>query len=495
MASSSSNPGEVLYRKGQHTDLPAIIEYMVPGAHAHLERSRMTPCASALANAVTLVENDEPVVRVSTNPGTFVGGRVLLTAIVNREGNKKDMIEIHPDAFDKFQFYHLQKVVVPQGFELNVHDGDVFVGEKHLLASSLQLGGRKIFYRSTEFTDEVRHVIHVKGDVVAETFTNADGAEVTAQIAKDGVVIEIETLRTMLECTKAIDLNSNKGLVNPMTEKLFVKFCGHFLPVEATLREDRMRVENPYRPLEPGESKPKAKTCSAVLQARASQIAAMEHVMHGGDLQRTVAPDVTLEQVSADYVDTLAEMAAWLMAHGGEEAALRVLDQYDAYHETIDDEEAHFYAQTQLGKWPLYRQAYRETADGQLEHYYEYLDEALLSWHFWTLQPQLPEVLTGRAPVETLTALYEEDGQLQAKQNNSKSGTIVWSPCEAAHLEIYGPEVAKYLLDGRGDIAVREYGKQLLRALLLRGGNGLELQDPTSYGTIGECEDSEIPAE
>lgn len=496
MASSSSSPGDVLYRKGQHTDLPALIEYMVPGAHAHLDRSRMTPCASALANAITLVDNDEPVVRVSTNPGTFVGGRVLLTAIVNREGNKKDMIEIHPDAFEKFKFYHLQKVVVPQGFELHVKDGDVFIGNKALIASSLQLNGRKIYYRSTEFTDGVRHLIRVKGDVVPETFTNPDGDEVTALIAKDGVIVEIETLRTMLECSKAIDLNSNKGLVNPMQEKLFVKFCGHFLPVEATLREDRMRVEDPYQELKAGETKPKAKTCSAILQARASQIAAMRHVMYGEDLVINVEPHATLEEVNTAYVNTIAEMGLWLGEQpGGSEAALRALEQSDAYHMTMDDEEAHFYAEMQLGKWPLYRLEYRTDADGKIINHYELLDEALISWHFWTLQPQLPEIQTGTAPVEHLEALYDEDGQLQTKQNTSKSGTIVWSPCETAHLEIYSPKVAGYLLDGRGDIAVREYGKQLLRSLLLRGGSGLELQDPNSYGTIDECEESVVIAD
>jgi hypothetical protein len=92
------------------------------------------------------------------------------------------------------------------------------------------------------------------------------------------------------------------------------------------------------------------------------------------------------------------------------------------------------------------------------------MELGIFSKHFWLIQPQTPEMLTGIPPVEDNNEVFGEEGSWDIGQ----FGARIWRPAMEGHLQGRNQEIHNYLLGGVADEAAQDFGHHLLRTLLLK---------------------------
>jgi hypothetical protein len=117
---------------------------------------------------------------------------------------------------------------------------------------------------------------------------------------------------------------------------------------------------------------------------------------------------------------------------------------------------------------PLYYQGEGDDAPFQL-------GEGIFSRHFWLVQPQTPEMLTGNPPVsDSSFEALEEDGGYHLQQNDASAGCRKWSTTRG-YLEANCGEIAEFCYPPAGE-AVKDITAHLVRTLLIKDKDVMDME-------------------
>jgi hypothetical protein len=437
-ASGSSRPGGVLWMGGSLKGLPLLVQLVTPGAYYHLHRSRMSTLCSSMSSALATTTEEFPVVRIEGNEAAYPAGFSAVTAIMIRPGNTLDMIEVDPTLLPHVEFEHTQRFDVEAGGQLHVRNGQRFSGGKKRIATNAK-GNFTTQFDWTEF-HRLTHEIEVSGHT--DENNKAIGL----------VILTVHTKLRLAEATKLVDRHSNKGLVNVRqltSEELYFDTGNDLLRIQMTMNPERL-------------CPPKMKTTSAVAEAIVSMTEYLQAKREGREVEAVFVPaDVKIPDLLEKMRTEFGRSLEGVTDNSLKDKWTRLSQKAEWTSEDIHE--------------AIHLPVYSKGTDGILTP----IGEGILSLHFWTIQPQLPEVITGQLPIEDYPDLYDEEGigEVTVPVRDSRSGALIWTPVEKDHLMLSNHptkspdgtehrEAAEYLLGGDIPQGVEQLGNQVLRALL-----------------------------